>query len=179
MFKLLDGENLYTEVMEKGILRARSSVAIATANVKDMHVMLEGYDRALALPRIFEELVGRRIEVKLLHGAIPSQAFLEDLSSSVTLRNTALFDMRRCIRVHMKAVIIDNRKLYMGSANLTGAGLGMKSAGRRNFEVGILTDSIDMVDKVADIFYSIWEGVNCGTCGRRDVCVAPLETPFD
>lgn len=29
---------------------------------------------------------------------------------------------------------------YIGSANLTGAGIGMKSAQRRNFEAGILTN---------------------------------------
>jgi len=179
MLKLLESDTLYTEVMEKGILRAKSSVAIATANVKDMHVLVPGYDKSLALPRLFEELIGRRVEVKLLHGAIPSQPFLQALASSHTLRNSALFDMRRCIRVHMKAVIIDNRRLYLGSANLTGSGLGMKSSTRRNFETGILTDSIEMVDRVAEIFYSIWESAHCSGCGRRDNCVAPLETPFD
>ncbi len=48
---------------------------------------------------------------------------------------------RRCPRLHAKAVIIDCRAMYLGSANLTGAGLGAKADKRRNFEMGIWTES--------------------------------------
>ena len=34
----------------------------------------------------------------------------------------------------------------IGSANLTGAGMGMKSPRKRNFEAGILTDDPEMVE---------------------------------
>lgn len=36
-------------------------------------------------------------------------------------------------------LIFDFETAYIGSANLTGAGIGMKSSNRRNFEAGILT----------------------------------------
>jgi phosphatidylserine/phosphatidylglycerophosphate/cardiolipin synthase-like enzyme len=45
-----------------------------------------------------------------------------------------------CPRVHLKSLIIDGRFAYVGSANLTGAGMGAKSDRRRNFESGIITD---------------------------------------
>ena len=41
--------------------------------------------------------------------------------------------------VHFKLIIIDSTIAYVGSANLTGAGMGMKSPKKRNFEAGILT----------------------------------------
>ena len=35
---------------------------------------------------------------------------------------------------------------YIGSANLTGAGIGMKSGQRKNFETGILTNESSLVE---------------------------------
>ncbi len=40
-------------------------------------------------------------------------------------------------------MIFDWREAYVGSANLTGAGIGMKGENKRNFEAGILTDHLD------------------------------------
>ena len=42
-------------------------------------------------------------------------------------------ELRLCPRVHLKAVVVDGELLYVGSANWTGAGLGVKSSKRRNF----------------------------------------------
>ena len=50
-----------------------------------------------------------------------------------------------CPRVHFKMLIFDFETAYIGSANLTGAGIGMKSSNRRNFEAGILTDSPTLI----------------------------------
>lgn len=40
----------------------------------------------------------------------------------------------------VKMMFFDLETVYIGSANLTGAGIGMKSRLRRNFEAGILTN---------------------------------------
>jgi phosphatidylserine/phosphatidylglycerophosphate/cardiolipin synthase-like enzyme len=79
--------------------------------------------------------------------------------------------------VHAKAVIADGRWMYLGSANLTGAGLGAKSARRRNFEAGICTDDLTLIDPVLDMLDSIWSGAQCDGCGRKDHCPVPLEEP--
>ena len=47
---------------------------------------------------------------------------------------------------------------YIGSANLTGAGMGMKSPTRRNFETGILTDDPHLVESAMEHFDSVWRG---------------------
>jgi phosphatidylserine/phosphatidylglycerophosphate/cardiolipin synthase-like enzyme len=85
--------------------------------------------------------------------------------------------IRRCPRLHAKAVVIDCRAMYLGSANLTGAGLGAKADGRRNFELGAWTESPALIDAVLDQFNALWEGRRCDTCRRKDVCPVPLEEP--
>jgi hypothetical protein len=58
---------------------------------------------------------------------------------------------------------------------MTGAGIGAKSANRRNFEVGILTDERSFIDKASSLFEMIWCGDMCGNCGRQKQCPVPLE----
>ena len=55
-----------------------------------------------------------------------------------------------CPRVHFKMLIFDFESAYIGSANLTGAGIGMKSSNRRNFEAGILTDEAHLIDAACE-----------------------------
>ena len=65
--------------------------------------------------------------------------------------------------------------LYLGSANWTGAGLGAKGTGRRNFELGFSTDDDGLLDRVQELYARIWNGAECGGCKLRDVCPAPLD----
>ncbi|MBR6869196.1 MAG: hypothetical protein IKM93_05200 [Bacteroidales bacterium] len=68
----------------------------------------------------------------------------------------------------------DIKDLYVGSANLTGAGLGMKAQGRRNFEAGILTDDPELVDAAINQFDAVWAGFKCKKCGRKKYCGNPI-----
>ena len=63
---------------------------------------------------------------------------------------------------------------YIGSANLTGAGLGAKSPLRRNFEAGILTNEPGLVQPLIEEVKQLWAGSHCQKCGRRDVCPDPI-----
>jgi phosphatidylserine/phosphatidylglycerophosphate/cardiolipin synthase-like enzyme len=85
--------------------------------------------------------------------------------------------MRRCPRVHLKVIAVDGASLYLGSANFTGAGLGAKAKGRRNFETGILTEDDVLLDAVQARYDRIWRGAECGSCKLRHLCPAPLDTP--
>ena len=67
--------------------------------------------------------------------------------------------------------------MYLGSANLTGAGLGAKADGKRNFEMGVWTESATLIDGVVDQCNALWEGHRCETCRRKAVCPVPLEEP--
>jgi len=69
---------------------------------------------------------------------------------------------------------VDGALLYLGSANWTGAGLGAKGSGRRNFELGIVTDDGPLLDHVQALYDRIWTGGECAACRLRDECPGPL-----
>ena len=80
-----------------------------------------------------------------------------------------------CPRVHFKMIIFDFESAYIGSANLTDAGIGMKSSNRRNFEAGIFTDEESLIDAACEQFDSVWRGEHCTHCGRRQYCTDPIK----
>ena len=172
MTRLVLNSDHLAAVLVEAIETCRHRLFIATANVKDVHVPA-GRGRARGILELLDDLSGRGVEIRLLHSGIPSGPLLAALKKGVPANLT----MRRCPRVHAKAIIVDGRAMYVGSANLTGAGLGAKSERRRNFEAGIWTDDVAMIDGVADMLDLIWTGAECQACGRRDYCPEPLEEP--
>ena len=58
----------------------------------------------------------------------------------------------------------------VGSANLTGAGIGIKKDTKRNFEVGIWTHNRELIDKIQSLFNLVWEGEECPSCSYRKQC---------
>ena len=178
MIRLLANEEVYGAVIERGLATAKHSVWIATANVKNL-LMAIGDGHARTSLDMFENMASRGVTVRLLHSGVPSGPFLKALRENRTkLAGSLFFKMKRCVRVHMKCVLVDSRLLYVGSANFTGAGLGMKGKTRRNFELGVITDEDEIMDRVADLYEEIWSGRRCIRCGRKDQCVVPLESPF-
>jgi phosphatidylserine/phosphatidylglycerophosphate/cardiolipin synthase-like enzyme len=77
--------------------------------------------------------------------------------------------------VHFKAVIVDGARVYLGSANWTGAGLGAKNEGRRNFELGFMTSDEQMLDEVQALYENVWRGGTCSSCRMRELCDAPID----
>ena len=87
---------------------------------------------------------------------------------------SASIDARTGARVHFKCVRIDGAWLYLGSANLTGAGLGAKHKDSRNFELGIVTEDFDTLDRVSALYEQVWSGVSCRTCRFHSECPDPI-----
>jgi phosphatidylserine/phosphatidylglycerophosphate/cardiolipin synthase-like enzyme len=168
---LLQGSELYREVILGKLAHARESVLIATSNVKDVQVERGGkYGSVVAL---FSELAARGVELRLLHGELPSRPFRASFEKRRRLTSGGL-TLKICPRVHFKAVVVDGAWVYFGSANLTGAGLGAKSEGRRNFELGLCTEDFETVDRVKALFEAVWSGAECGPCRLRSICPDPI-----
>src|SRR6201985_871786 len=71
---LLSGRALYDEVIADGLARAKKSVWIATANVKELFVERKGARGGVgSVLGTFAELHGRGVELRLLHGEVPSR----------------------------------------------------------------------------------------------------------
>jgi len=176
--KLLIDAKHYDELVRQIIARAKVSVWIATANLKTMLIEAPVGTRARARGRyisFFEsltDLVRNGVDVRILHAAPPSRPLAQELAR---VESTKRLQRRACPRVHLKMIAVDGQHLYLGSANLTGAGLGAKSEGRRNFEMGVLTDSEAMLDVAQERFDRIWRGAECGSCKLRRQCPAPLD----
>jgi phosphatidylserine/phosphatidylglycerophosphate/cardiolipin synthase-like enzyme len=156
----------YTEVIAR-IPKAKRLLWIATADLKDLYVK-KSNQAVVPLLHILNDLVKKGVEVRLIHAKEPGQAFREDFDKYPALW-TGL-ERRLCPRVHMKIISIDSEYVYIGSANLTGAGMGMKSDHRRNFEAGIWTDEPGLIDSAMSHFDSIWEGNHCHACDRKAFC---------
>ncbi len=180
---VIDGQHL-RRVIYDGVLSAKVSVDIATADLKAVLVPEQGKTatRRKTPPSIIEHLfrmVQRGVEVRVLHAGVPSGPALQELRKLIK-KHGGLPDnlkLRRCPRLHAKAVIIDAQRMYLGSANLTGAGLGAKADQNRNHELGVWTSSTELIDAVSQYFNHLWEGGACEGCGRKDVCPVPLEEP--
>ncbi|HSI37199.1 MAG TPA: phospholipase D family protein [Tepidisphaeraceae bacterium] len=167
----------FRRIVLEGICTAKVSVDIATADFKAMLVPRAGGGRgrnsAESIVSVFRRLAAKGVEIRLLHAGVPSAAALLELRKELP----ANLVIRRCPRLHAKTVIVDSAGMYLGSANLTGAGLGAKADGRRNFEWGVWTRSAEMIEAVLDQFNALWEGQQCEGCKRKDVCPVPLEEP--
>jgi phosphatidylserine/phosphatidylglycerophosphate/cardiolipin synthase-like enzyme len=185
--ELVAGRGHYERVIS-AVLDARVSVWIATANAKELMVedarAAPGRRRSLkraayvsVLARL-DQLASRGVELRLLHAEIPSRPFREELAEHPRLVAGGLA-LRRCPRVHMKIVVVDGALLYLGSANWTGAGIGARGAGRRNFELGIVTDDGPLLDQVQSMYDRIWTGGECAACKLRDDCPGPLSELAD
>jgi phosphatidylserine/phosphatidylglycerophosphate/cardiolipin synthase-like enzyme len=164
------------------LARARTSVWIATANVKQLMIEAPVGTRDRARGRYvpildtLQSLCERGVTVRPLHATPPSRPFREELAARAGRLVAPRFQMRAYPRVHMKMIAIDGALLYLGSANFTGAGLGAKGDGRRNFELGVLTDDEWLLDAAHARFDFLWRGAECGACRLRRECPRPLDT---
>jgi phosphatidylserine/phosphatidylglycerophosphate/cardiolipin synthase-like enzyme len=161
----------YESVVEEGILRATRFIWIATANIKDLHVV-KG-KRARSLLSHFSTMAAEGVAIRILHAADPSRRFQASFDKYDNLIEGGV-EMQPCCRLHSKIVVVDNELAYLGSANLTGAGLGAKSDRRRNFEAGIITRDRAEIERIMDYFDSIWMGKHCPDCALRDECGEPI-----
>ena len=164
----------------RALSRAQHSLWVATANLKDMHLeapigsVARASKRFVSVTDYFAGLLSRGVELRILLAAQPSGPFRQSLGKQSSLANTPRW-LRQCPRVHLKLIVVDGTELYLGSANLTGAGMGAKGDGRRNFELGVVTSDHVLVDAAQRRFDRIWSGRECKGCRVRDKCPAPLD----
>lgn len=173
MERVVLNEEIHEAVFRDLIPSARRFLWIATADLKDLHYRRTArkFDTFLAL---FDDLISDGVEIRLIHAKEPGERFRKDFDRFPDLITSDRFERVLCPRNHMKCVIVDGRRAFLGSANLTGAGMGAKSENRRNFECGVLLDRHESVAPLMELFDSIFMGEKCLRCDRRDVCPDPI-----
>ncbi len=166
MLEFITDREIYEKVICGRIPKTKKFLWLATADLKDLHVDKRG--KMVPFLEVLSDLVAKHVEIRLLHAKEPGSAFRRDFDRYPNLIN----GMERilCPRVHLKSAIIDGEFGYTGSANLTGAGMGAKTAVRRNFEAGIITDDKEIVGRIMKQFDDIWRGEHCRECKRKKFC---------
>lgn len=141
----------YDQVIKR-IKDVKKTLWIGTADIKDLYVK-DGRGTKPLL-EVLSDLVKKGVAIRLIHAKEPGPAFRQDFDKYPAL----IEGMERvlCPRVHFKIIIFDLKMAYVGSANLTGAGIGMKGENTRNFEAGILSTNKDFVKNAAEQFDSVW-----------------------
>ena len=165
MLKYIQDTDHYKEVLSLAST-VKKSLWIGTADLKDLHVEGRPFLGVIA------DLVKAGKEVRLLHAKEPGPVFREEFDNYPVLFRG--LDRALCPRVHFKIMVFDGKIAYIGSANLTGAGIGLKGEDKRNFEAGILTDDPALVSSAMDHFDSVWAGFRCASCRRKEDCPDPI-----
>lgn len=171
--ELVFNEAIYEKVVQGEVPSAGKFVWLVTADIKDMHVERAG-GRFVPFLEILAGLVRDGVEVRLIHAKDPGPRFREDFDRFPELLNSDCFERVLCPRMHMKCVVVDGVVAYVGSANLTGAGMGAKSPDRRNIEAGFLVRDEGFVREIMEFLDRFWVGESCESCRRRDVCPDPI-----
>ena len=158
---------IFEEVIMGMVPNARHSVWIGTADLKDLYIPMVKR-RAVPFLQVLSELISSGITLRLIHAKEPGPNFREDYDRFPNLIDG--LERMLCPRIHFKSVIVDQNIAYLGSANLTGAGMGAKASDTRNFENGIVTDDPAIVGKLIKQFDTLWMGAHCDKCKRRAFC---------
>lgn len=154
----------------ENIRKASCSVHISTANLKRFSIgETEAKASSESFIDILEELVSRGVEIRIMCSS-PSSGFLNEMGKHEMLMNNSSFHFKTCMKCHMKLVIIDGQVLYVGSANITAAGMGPRIDSRRNFEAGIITSETNLVKQGIDIFEGAWSKKRCKKCYYKTKC---------
>ena len=165
--EFITDREIYKRVILGIVPGATRFLWLATSGLKDLYIVTEKR-RARPFLALLSELADKGVAIRLLHAGEPGPAFRKDFDRYPNLIDG--LERVLCPRVHFKAVIVDGRIAYSGSANLTGAGLGAKSDRRRNFEAGFLTSDPEVVRKIMEQFDNVWMGKYCADCGRKAHC---------
>lgn len=159
----------FSEILER-IKKVKFDLVIGTADIKDLFTT-KG-DESQPFLAVLSNLIRKGVTVRLIHAKDPGPNFRKEFDRYPTLCKR--LQRRLCPRVHFKIIIFDCQYAYIGSANLTGAALGMKSSKRRNMEAGILTNDPDLVNAAIEHFNEVWEGSYCTECERKRFCTDPI-----
>ena len=173
--RLITNESHYQEVIEK-ICSAKSSVKIMTANFKRFRLKPTGsqggnYNDGTPFVKYLMAKAIQGVSIQIIC-SMPSSSFRDEWKEFYQQMNPELFEYMFCERNHAKVVIIDDRIAYVGSANVTPAGIGQGLFTPGNFEAGIISMNPEVVSSAKTLFSTIWGKAHCDKCHRADMCNA-------
>lgn len=167
-------ENHYEEVIER-ICAAKSSIRIMTGDFKRFKLKPtakqgKNYNDGTPFIKHLMEKAGKGISVQIICSR-PSKSFKEEYDALYERIKPKNFRIYFCERNHSKVVVVDNKVAYVGSANVTPAGLAQGVMSPGNFEAGILTENHQFISQLNTLFSKIMNGDYCYNCHLANKCV--------
>ena len=167
-------ENFYQEVIKR-ICAAKSSIKIMTADfklfrLKPTAAQGKKYKDGTPFMEFLMEKSKKGVSVQIISSET-SMRFQEEVERAYCGEAGNQFSVCFCVRNHAKVVIIDDKIAYVGSANMTRAGLGQPHASPGNFEIGFITEAPEIITSLNNKFSKITTHEFCEGCHRRKDCI--------
>jgi len=167
-------ENFFQEVIKRAC-SAKSSIEIMTADFNLFRLMPtkkqgKKYGDGTPFLDFLIEKANEGVSVRIIT-AEKSGYFQDGGERAYCKTPNKCFYVWLCARNHAKVVIIDDEIAYIGSANMTRAGLGQPYASPGNFEVGIMTEDPEIIASLNERFSDITSHKFCDDCHRKKDCL--------
>ncbi len=141
-------------------MKAQESIIIGTYNLQDIRIQLGS--RSTSLSEVLIQKAKRNVKILICLAAFMHKSrIINKLRTHPVAHKLAI---RFCRRMHFKTIIVDLKYAYIGTANISGAGIGLKSQQRRNFELGFVTRDVELIADVGSTFMEIFNGKYCERC---------------
>lgn len=137
--------------------KASVEVCIASSTLRDFVVFNYMKSSTCLFSAYVNMLRTRGINISIL--TTPKMLF-----SRFVGRLHPTIEVSACARNHLKMICIDNKYLYMGTANMTPSAVGLRSEKKRNFEIGFITNDNTTVRFCRSLFEAIRTGNYCKQC---------------
>ena len=172
--RFITNKSHYEEVIGR-ICAAKSSIRIMTGDFKRFKLKPtakqgKNYNDGTPFIKHLMEKAGKGISVQIICSR-PSKSFKEEYDALYEKIKPKNFRIYFCERNHSKVVIVDNKVAYVGSANVTPAGLAQGIMSPGNYEVGILTENHQFISQLNTLFSKIMNGDYCYNCHLANKCV--------
>lgn len=167
-------ENFFQEIIKRACT-AKSSIKIMTADfnlfrLKPTKKQGNKYGDGTPFLDFLMKKANEGVCVQII-SAEKSGYFQDGVERAYCNTPNKCFYVWFCARNHAKVVIIDDKIAYIGSANMTRAGLGQPYASPGNFEVGVLTEDPVIVTALNERFSDITSYKFCDDCHRKKDCL--------
>jgi phosphatidylserine/phosphatidylglycerophosphate/cardiolipin synthase-like enzyme len=158
-----NSHQIFNSIINEGLLQAKKTVWLVSAKTTDFIIKNPRSKEALNFSQKLVQMRNWGVTIRLLLSPKERKRSLYQ-----KLKTEPNISFKFCYNIHMKAIIIDERWMYFGSANLTGAGLGSRTReGRNNFETKVVTLDQNVIQSTVKLLESIWDGKECTNCYQK------------
>ncbi|MBD3191043.1 MAG: hypothetical protein GF308_10385 [Candidatus Heimdallarchaeota archaeon] len=162
-----DGSS-FNSIIADGLLNAQKFIWITSAITRDFRIYSKVRGKAVPFSEVIRTIRNQGVDINFLVSVERKDWLGKRNALYLKLMNQQGIEFRFCSRIHMKVIIVDGKWLYLGSANITSAGLGADTRkGKNNFEVGIVSSDRVAILELAQLFKEIWTGEHCQGCYRK------------